>query len=138
MVALAVIAGMWVAAWAVTWVRVLLRVIGPTNWLDTYIHTRRGMRWGLAICWPAAVACAMAGHLIEVSGTRGEYATWQILLWALLWYDALKLARMGVVSVVLLIRARFRKWHQAREWRQARSARREAERPGVEDALGGT
>ncbi|GAB2473196.1 sulfate permease [Xylanimonas ulmi] len=121
MIALVMIVSLFLVTTMFTWVRTALLVIGPTNWLDAYLHTRRGMKWGLVVCLPLAAACVLGARLIEANNIPGDYAVWQMLLWALLWFDAMKLVRMGIVSVVLLVRARFR------EWAAIRRARREGE-----------
>ena len=41
MVTLVMLASFWVFAKLAVWVRVALLYIGPTNWLDAYLHTRR-------------------------------------------------------------------------------------------------
>ncbi|ACZ29890.1 hypothetical protein Xcel_0857 [Xylanimonas cellulosilytica DSM 15894] len=117
MFAVVLIVSLFLVTTVLTWVRTVLLVIGPTNWLDAYLHTRRGMKWGLVICLPLAAACVSGARLIEANSTPGDYAVWQMLLWALLWFDAMKLVRMGIVSVVLLARARFREWAAVRRGR---------------------
>ena len=123
MIALVLIVSLLVMNRVLTWARTVLQIIGPTNWLDAYLHTRRGMKWGLVICLPLAAACVLTARLIEASSPDGSYAVWQLLLWALLWFDAIKLVRMGVVSVALLVRARIRDARQApRDRREAAAA----------------
>ena len=87
------------------------------------------MKWGV-VCWPLAGLCVLGARYIEATTPVEDPAVWRVLLWALLWFDALKLVRMGIVSVALLVRARFR------EARAARWERRALERADVVRAPG--
>lgn len=97
--------------------RYFLRRYMPTNVLLDAIRTRRGLKWGVPAMLLAIPYLSVASFLTVVieDGAPG----WLHVLVVLCIWNAMKFAFMGLVSVILLLRARVSEWQERRVVRRS-------------------
>ena len=98
------IALMWHASTAI---REYLRTYMPSNIVLDLIRTRRGLKFGVPVALVLVPSLLDVASLISMLVATGAPAWLHLLVLILLW-DAMKFAAMGLLSVVLLARARLR------------------------------
>ena len=98
------IALMWHASTAI---REYLRTYMPSNIVLDLIRTRRGLKFGVPVALVLVPSLLDVASLISMLIATGAPSWLHLLVLILLW-DAMKFAAMGMLSVVLLARARLR------------------------------
>ncbi|WP_407343380.1 sulfate permease [Pengzhenrongella phosphoraccumulans] len=87
----------------------LMQVYAPTNILAGFIRTRRGHMWGMPLAAVLVPTYAFAFSRVADTATATN-SGWLYLLALLMFWNTGKFVALGMLSVVLLMRAAAREW----------------------------
>ena len=123
---------LWAAS---TNVRCFMRRYMPSNILLDAICTRRGLKWGVPAMLLAIPYLLIANLCVRLVADGGP--GWLHLIVLVCIWSAFKMLWIGPISVVLLVRARFRESRAARRRRGEASEVENDERSGLVSAADG-
>lgn len=123
---------LWAAS---TNVRCFMRRYMPSNILLDAIRTRRGLKWGVPAMLLAIPYLLIANLCVRLVADGGP--GWLHLIVLVCIWSAFKMLWIGPISVVLLVRARFRESRAARRRRGEASEVENDERSGLVSAADG-